>query len=246
MTGMSGRVLVMVVATFVAASCADDSSEVPVEGATAAVISGVADSNNAHGAVAQLGQVLCSAVVVARRVALTSAHCLPFFATNCGPYTSGSLQVRFAEPNGTVNGANVAARTINVQSIAVHPHASTVDVSQCMMGNACAMNTLDCAEFLPNFCTNPEAPASVNRSRELVVLFLANDVPSDVTPKQILVHPAFEHISDRFVSFADLEAWAQANTPLVTIVGFGLGSQTYATSQGLLPVATWACCAGAE
>lgn len=193
------------------------------------VISGVPDGDNAYSAVARLGNVNCSAVLVARRVALTSAHCLPQFATGCFPYSPGSLQVRFAQPDGTVDFTQTAARTIDVQSIEVH-HDAAVNVQQCATGDPCAGDNLDCSEFNAGVCLDPaqaETPGSVNRSSELVVLFLAAEAPPDVTPLQILVHPTFKNVSDRFVSFAELETWAAQEKPLVTAAGFGTGSEAY-------------------
>jgi len=127
------------------------------------VISGIPDSGNDYSAVARLGGINCSAVLVAKRVALTSAHCLPRFATQCFSYSPGMLQVRFAEPDGTVNFVEPDnsvncdkpdERTINVQSIEVH-HDAAVNVSQCMTGDPCAGDNLDCSEFNSTTCFDP-------------------------------------------------------------------------------------------
>ncbi len=193
------------------------------------VISGIPDLDNSYSAVAGLGSFNCSAVLVARRVALTSAHCLAGFATQCMPYASGLLKVRFAEPNGTIIAANTDTRTIDVQSIEVH-HDAAVNVSQCATGAPCADDNLDCAEINGGFCPDPsqeETPDSVNRSSEIVVLFLADEAPSDVTPMKILVHPTYKNSSNRFVSFAGLTDWVEDEKPLVTAVGYGTGSQDY-------------------
>jgi len=178
-------------------------------GASRAVINGVEDNTGAYRAVGWFAGV-CSAVLVAPRVMLTSGHCMAQHALSCTDATAMPLSVTFAEQNsGWTNGLSFSLRTVNVMTYALHP--GLFDSSQCAAGD-------------PYGCGSADRE-SIDHSNELVVLYLDADAPPDVTPLPILIHPGIDS-SDSAAEvgvFLGMDDWIE-EPRLVTTVGHGVGS----------------------
>lgn len=178
-----------------------------------ALINGSEDDTGTYSAVARFGGG-CSAVLVAPRVMLTSAHCLPFHALQCTNLTMTPLSVTFAETGGGwSSSASFNARTVDVGAFV--QGSQLFDLSQC--SNTDMFN-----------CGNYNR-AIVNHSRELVVMYLDADAPIDVTPLPLLINPNVDSTySAAEVGFlSDLEGWVDNQDPVATTVGYGIGSHGY-------------------
>jgi hypothetical protein len=93
-----------------------------------AVINGTV-ANGKYTGVGQLHGGGCSAVLVAPRVMLTSAHCMQDHALGCTTLAATAMNVVFAEPNGGwADQASYDARTVAIESFAVRPEL--FDLSQ--------------------------------------------------------------------------------------------------------------------
>jgi hypothetical protein len=188
-------------------------AEDPVVGSSNGVINGDV-ANGVYTGVARLTGVDCSAVLVAPRVMLTSAHCVSDYALQCTSVASEPLGVTFAEPaGGWVDAASYDTRTVPVQALVQRPEI--FDLSQCAGGDSF-------------HCGNPTRE-SIDHSRELVVLYLAEDAPPDAVPLPILVHGNTDttHSAAEVAKVTGLTTWVGAETPLVTTVGYGIGSHAY-------------------
>lgn len=183
-----------------------------------ALINGSDDELGTYSAVAAFGTG-CSAVLVAPRVMLTSAHCMAAHALSCTNLVAEPLSVSFAEADGGwSNEASFNARTIDVEAFVPSPRL--FDLGQCSSGN-----TFGCSSAERNL---------IDHSGELVVLYLAADAPPDVDPLPILVHPTVDRSESaaQVGVFSTLETWV-ASEPVVTTVGYGVGShlETVGTAQ---------------
>lgn len=198
------------VLSIVLSACA---AQPPVGASREAVVNGTV-ALGVYDAVAGFRGRNCSAVLVAPRVMLSSAHCVWEAALQC---SSVPYQVVFAnEYGGWGTAESYDARTIDVTSVAYQ--STFFDLSQCS-----ASDDYNCME--PYNALRP----SIDHSREVVVLYLRDDAPADVTPLPFLVHPGVD-MSDAVGEtghFASLVTWADANEPVVTTVGYGIGSHGY-------------------
>jgi hypothetical protein len=193
----------------------------PLAQVNAAIVNGSPDATGIP-----IGTYGCSAVLIAPRTMLTSAHCLPWLAARCTTLATNPINVYFPE-DGVPNPDNAAARTVGVQSVRVNPLA-IADLSSCPANPTCQTNALTCADQNAG-CLPPAAAATafVDRSNDHALLFLNADPPPDVQPMQVVVHPDYAKNSTSFVSFAGIETWALEQTPNVTITGSGAGTSIY-------------------
>jgi len=193
-------------------------------GPAGAVINGTV-ANNVYTGVARFSNINCSSVLVAPRVMLTSAHCLPEYALQCTDPVSTPLSVTFAGPNGgwpTTD--SYGTRTIGVQALVQRPEL--FDLTPCM-----AEDKFDCGEDYDGL------REAVDHSAELVVLYLAAEAPADAVPMPILVYPNVDvsHSAAEVATIQGLTAWVQGNQPLVTTVGYGVGSTAYMLAEDFAP-----------
>ncbi|MCS6898592.1 MAG: hypothetical protein RMJ98_18215, partial [Myxococcales bacterium] len=196
----------------------------PLAQVNAAIVSGSPDATGIP-----IGTYGCSAVLIAPRTMLTSAHCFPWLAAGCTTLATNPINVYFPE-DGVPNPDNAAARTVGVQSVRVNPLA-IADLSSCPANPTCQANALTCADRNAN-CPQTTPPAAVatafvDRSNDHALLFLNADPPPDVQPMQVVVHPDYAKNSTSFVSFSGIETWALEQTPNVTIAGSGAGTSVY-------------------
>lgn len=162
----------------------------------------------------------CSSVLVAPRVMLTSAHCVQNYALGCTTVAAAPLSVTFAETGGGwANQASYDARTRAVRDLAWRPEL--FDLSQCP-----ASATYN--------CTTP-LRTNIDHSSELVVLYLEDDAPPDVTPLPILIAHALDtsESAAEIGVFTDLADWVDSAEPVVTTVGYGDGSHPYNLPGGV-------------
>ncbi len=176
-----------------------------------AVINGeVADG--IYTGVASLGG--CSSVLVAPRVALTSAHCFVNLALGCQTLADASINVTFAEiAGGWSSQVSLNNRTVAVDSFALRQ--GIFDLSACDNGDA--------------FNCSSSRRQDVDHSKELVVLYLAGEAPADAVELPILVSPHvdFSDSAGEFGVFPGLQTWLDQGERIVTTVGYGVGSQDY-------------------
>ena len=121
---------------------------------------------------------------------LTSAHRMPVHALQCTHITMSPLSVTFAEMSGGwLSTDSFNARTISVQGFVQRPEL--FNLSQCLPGDA-----FSCTNFIdpdgPGPLPNNYNRATINHSTELVVMYLADDAPIDVTPLPLLINPAVD------------------------------------------------------
>ncbi|MEM9188076.1 MAG: hypothetical protein AAGF12_02780 [Myxococcota bacterium] len=213
--------LALLLALFPLSACVADSLDESA-GAQQSLINGSA-GHPTYRAVGLIGdgngEYGCSAVLVAPRVMLTSAHCVLRQSIGCG---MAPATVRFAEANGGWSDqASFNSRIATVIGVRARPEI--VDLSTC-------------SEFQDYNCIDP-SPSVLDLSRELTVLYLDRDAPADVTSLPVLVHPAVgtSEAAGEFGSMVNLENWVAQNQPLVTTVGYGVGNMTYPLTPTLSP-----------
>jgi hypothetical protein len=190
---------------------ADEAPAVAVTGE--AVINGTV-ANARYTGVGQLHGGGCSAVLVAPRVMLTSGHCVRDYVLGCTTLAANPLNVVFAENNGGWAGeASYDARTVAIEGMVARPEV--FDLSQCD-----ASDTYNCS---------PSERKNLDHSKELVVLYLADDAPAGAVPLPIMVHPSVDtsHFAAEVGKFSGLTTWVNNNDPVVTTVGYGVGSHAY-------------------
>jgi hypothetical protein len=195
--------------------CGEAQPPTPLETSVAPLINGSVAANLYTGVAARGGW--CSSVLVAPRVMLTSAHCVQSHALNCTTVAQTPFAVTFAETSGGwADQASYAARTRWVRDLAWRPEL--FDLSQCP-----ASATYNCAT---------QQRTNIDHSSELVVLYLEDDAPADVTPLPILIaHDLDTSESAAEIGiFTDLEDWVASAEPVVTTVGYGAGSHPYDVS----------------
>ena len=194
--------------------CAAAGDELGVGVTSQAVINGTV-ANNLYTGVGQLHGGGCSAVLVAPRVMLTSAHCLQDHALGCTTLAATPMNVVFAQANGGWSGeASYLARTVAIEGFAARPEL--FDLGQC--------------EVSDTFHCGPSLRENIDHSKELVVLYLADEAPADAVPLPIMVHPNVDttHFAAEVGKFSGLPTWVDDNEPVVTTVGYGVGSHAYA------------------
>lgn len=195
--------------------CGEGPAATPLESAVEPLINGTVAADLYTGVAARGGG--CSSVLVAPRVMLTSAHCVQSHALNCTTATETPFTVTFAEAaGGWADQASYDARTRAVRGLAWRPEL--FDLAQCP-----ASATYNCAN---------QQRANIDHSSELVVLYLKNDAPPDVTPLPILIAHDLDtsESAAEIGTFTDLEAWVDSAEPVVTTVGYGAGSHAYDVS----------------
>ena len=191
----------------------------PVASSAEGLINGAVATGGVYSGVAKIPG--CSSVLVAPRVLLSAAHCMPDYVYNCETLASAPFNVIFPEASGGwADQASVDSRTVAVRGIL---HRPQFDISSCP---ASAMYN----------CDNTVGQ-NMDHSQELVVLYLDEDAPSDVVPIPILISDLVAwnpHVAGEFGFFAGLEQWVDNTVPVVTTAGFGVGSHEYDVGGGVV------------
>jgi hypothetical protein len=199
--------------------CGEAPPAMPVASGAEGLINGAVATGGVYSGVAKIPG--CSSVLVAPRVLLSAAHCMPAYIYNCKTLTDAPFSVIFPEASGGwADQASVDSRTVAVKGIL---HRPQFDMTSCP---ASAMYN----------CNNTVAQ-NMDHSQELVVLYLEEDAPPDVDPIPILVSDPVawnSHVAGEFGFFAGLEQWVDSTVPVVTTAGFGRGSHEYDVGGGIV------------
>jgi hypothetical protein len=219
--GISARALV---------GCEGDRAGTSLSTSRSAIVNGIPDTT-----AIPTGTYGCSAVLIAPRTILTAGHCFPQLTTNCATVAATFPNgIYFPETDGTVDGGNMNARTVPVIGATIHPNAGP-DISGCSTTTTCQTGSVNCSDFTScNPTTSPNAGifGVVNRANDMAVLYLGADAPADMVPLQVVVDSSVADQSPRFVAFPQIVSWANAQKPMVTLVGSGSGTQQYGGIAG--------------
>jgi hypothetical protein len=148
---------------------------------------------------------------------LTSAHCVQDYALSCTTVAAAPFSVTFAEPGGGWSSqASYSARSVPVQGIAQRPEL--FDLGPCS-----ASDTFHCGDSYEN------VRKAVDHSKELVVLYLADEAPADAAPLPVMINANVDstHSAAEVGIKGDLVSWVNGHQPLITTAGYGVGSHAY-------------------
>jgi hypothetical protein len=192
--------------------CGEAPPAMPVASGAEGLINGAVASGGVYSGVAKIPR--CSSVLVAPRVLLSAAHCMPAYIYNCETLANAPFDVIFPEASGGwADQASVDSRTVAVKGIL---HRPQFDMTSCP---ASAM-----------FNCDNTVKQNMDHAQELVVLYLEDDAPPDVDPIPIMISDPVtwnSQVAGEFGFFAGLEQWVNSTVPVVTTAGFGKGSHKY-------------------